>query len=192
MKLWRAIRASLLSLGLAALLGFCAVLWWPIRGDIKQVSQFDVSQVSPYLREAVDSNRGAAINQATRILVRDWQPESRINWHIKQAVLAIRLRVFATDDHIAAYVAANRFYLSKARSMSEAAQLCFGKPALDISPIEAATLDAMAFSPGDFAPGVPEQRPLKRRNLILQAMASNGVDFDLTSAVLQPFDGCWD
>ncbi len=105
----------------------------------------------------------------------------------KEIILAAHIeREYAKKDILELYL--NKVYFGDGLYGVEAASLgYFGKHASELSVDEAALLAGLIQSPSSYAPTVNPERALARRNVVLQAMLSNGAieraEFDAARAV---------
>ena len=94
---------------------------------------------------------------------------------LKEVILAAHIeREYAKKEILEMYL--NKVYFGDGLYGVEAASLgYFGKHATDLTVAESALLAGLIQSPSSYAPTVNPDRALTRRNIVLQAMASNGV-----------------
>jgi len=94
---------------------------------------------------------------------------------LKEVILAAQIeREYSKDEILELYL--NKVYFGDGLYGVEAASLgYFGKHASDVNVQEAALLAGLIQSPSSYAPTVNLDRAIARRNVVLQAMASNGV-----------------
>ena len=93
---------------------------------------------------------------------------------LKEVMLAAHIeREYTKKEILELYL--NKVYFGDGLYGVEAASLgYFGKRASDVTVAEAALLAGLIQSPSSYAPTVNPERALARRNIVLQAMASNG------------------
>jgi penicillin-binding protein 1A len=104
---------------------------------------------------------------------------------LKEIILSTRLeREVSKDDILALYL--NHIYLgSGAYGIEAAARTYFGKSASKLTVAEAATLAALPKGPSYYDPRRNPDAALRRRNLVLQAMAEYGVHRPADAAALE-------
>src|SRR3954452_747056 len=94
---------------------------------------------------------------------------------LKEIILAAHIeREYSKDEILELYL--NKVYFGDGLYGVEAASLgYFGKHASELNVDEAALLAGLIQSPSSYAPTVNPDRAVARRNVVLQAMVSNGV-----------------
>jgi len=105
-------------------------------------------------------------------------PERTIKRKLQEAVMALLVELrYDKDAILTAYL--NEIYFGQRGStaihgVGEATHVYFGKPVRELSPAESALLAAIIQSPNGLSPYRDPERALKRRNLVLKLMYSQG------------------
>ena len=101
--------------------------------------------------------------------------DKTIRRKLKEIILAAHIeREYSKDEILELYL--NKVYFGDGLYGVEAASLgYFGKHASELNVDEAALLAGLIQSPSSYAPTVNPDRAVARRNVVLQAMVSNGV-----------------
>jgi penicillin-binding protein 1B len=105
-------------------------------------------------------------------------PERTFKRKLQEAVMALIVELrFDKRDILTAYL--NEIYFGQRGStaihgVGEASHLYFGKPARDLAPAESALIAAIIQSPNGLSPYRDPTRAIKRRNLVLELMYSQG------------------
>jgi len=105
-------------------------------------------------------------------------PERTLKRKAQEAVMALIVEVrYDKDAILTAYL--NEIYFGQRGStaihgVGEATHVYFGKPVRDLAPAESALLAAIIQSPNGLSPYRDPERALKRRNLVLDLMHSQG------------------
>jgi penicillin-binding protein 1A len=100
--------------------------------------------------------------------------EQRVTRKLKEARVAQQIeQVYGKDEILQAYI--NQVnYGHGWRGIETASQHYFGKPAVELTPAEAAMLAAAVNAPGRFSPFINPDATLRRRNLVLGLMREQG------------------
>lgn len=133
------------------------------------------------LRNAGDERMGQGGSTITQQLVKNTylSPERTLRRKFAEAMIAFTLeRRLSKEDIFALYC--NEVYLGQresvaVRGIEQAARVFFGKELKDVTLGEAATIAGMIQSPSRYAPDRHPQSATERRNVVLGAMARDGV-----------------
>lgn len=143
---------------------------FPVHGGV------DVYAIGRALAQAV--RRGRVVSGASTItqqLVRNIYHFPRtISAKIAESWLAVRIEHTLSKEEILTQYLNRIAYGRQAYGLESAARFYFDKPALDLSPAEAAYLAALPRSPGRFLPGRDSALLRRRRDVILRKMARLG------------------
>jgi len=146
------------------------------------------------LRNASDERIGQGGSTITQQLVKNTylSPERTFQRKYAEAMLSFALEQRLTKEDIFALYC-NEVYLGQrgavaVRGVEEAARIYFGKELSDVSLSEAATIAGMIQGPMRFSPTQHPDAARDRRNVVLEAMARNGLisGEQLTTASSEP------
>ena len=133
------------------------------------------------LRNAGDERMGQGGSTITQQLVKNTylSPERTLRRKFAEAMIAFTLeRRLSKEDIFALYC--NEVYLGQrdavaVRGIQQAARVFFGKELKDLTLAEGATIAGMIQSPSRYAPDRHPEKAVERRNVVLGAMARDGV-----------------
>ena len=102
-------------------------------------------------------------------------PHKSIMRKLKEAFLAFQIERRYTKDEILKLYLNQIYFGSGAYGVEAAARIFFGKSVSDLTLPECALIAGMPKSPSRFSPLVDQERALKRRAVVLEQMARNGI-----------------
>ena len=123
------------------------------------------------ITEGYGSEGGSTLTQQLVKIAVLQNPEKKLRRKIQEAIIAFQVESQYKKDEILTMYLNNVYYGHGAHSLQTAAQVYFGKDAIDLDLGEAAMLAGVVNAPGRYSPYLNAERAKQRQALVLNEMA---------------------